>query len=222
MVIDVLQPLLGRNSMHNAKFQNTRSLRTEKRVTDFSDCVLPDSHISSQKGVLFVFEDTVAVIKMIIEGRSPSMRHISRTCRARLGSWFDRINLDLGIRITYVDTSEQIADTLTKGSFTRERWRQLTQLFMLMIPHTHFCIHSLVFSFVQKDDRMSKRLPELVTKSATAKQRLVRNFCAYSHHSLSSSSSSIYPMQNPAGRNSDQDANGVDSQKHLQRTQHSE
>ena len=29
-------------------------------------------------------------------------------------------------------------------------------------------------------------------------------------------------MQNPAARNSERDANGVDSQKHLQRTQHSE
>ena len=143
MVIDVLQPLLGRNSMHNAKLQNTKSLRTEERVTDFSDCVPPDSHISSRKSVLFVFEE-------IIEGWSPSMRHISRTCRARLGSLFDRINLDLGIRITHVDTSEQIADTLTKGSFTRERWRQLTQLFIPMIPHSHSCSHSLVFHLYRK------------------------------------------------------------------------
>ena len=39
------------------------------------------------------FEDNEAVIKMIIKGRSPTMRHVSRTHRVALEWLFDRINL---------------------------------------------------------------------------------------------------------------------------------
>ena len=37
-----------------------------------------------QEGLLYVFEDTEAVIKMIMKGRSPTMRHVSRTHRVAL------------------------------------------------------------------------------------------------------------------------------------------
>ena len=47
-----------------------------------------------QEALLFVFEDNEAVIKMIIKGRSPTMRLVSRTHRVALDWLFDRINLD--------------------------------------------------------------------------------------------------------------------------------
>ena len=50
------------------------------------------------------FEDNEAVIKMIIKGRSPTMRHVSRTHRVALDWLFDRINLESKIQIKYVDT----------------------------------------------------------------------------------------------------------------------
>ena len=49
---------------------------------------------SRQEALLYVFEDNEAVIKMIIKGRSPTMRHVSRTHRVALDWLFDRINLD--------------------------------------------------------------------------------------------------------------------------------
>ena len=54
-----------------------------------------------------------SVIKMIIEGRSPTMRHVSRTHRVALDWMFDRINLDPKIQIRHVDTKNQFADMLT-------------------------------------------------------------------------------------------------------------
>ena len=42
----------------------------------------------------YVFEDNEAVIKMLITGRSPTMRHVSRTHGVALDWLFDRINLD--------------------------------------------------------------------------------------------------------------------------------
>ena len=46
---------------------------------------------SGSNAMLYVFEDIEAVIKMIIKGRSSTMRHVSRTALDRL---FDRMNLD--------------------------------------------------------------------------------------------------------------------------------
>ena len=42
-----------------------------------------------QEALLYVFEDNEAVIKMIIKGRSPTMRHVSRTHRVALDWLFD-------------------------------------------------------------------------------------------------------------------------------------
>ena len=79
--------------------------------------------------MLYVFEDNEAVIKMIIKGRSPAMRHVSRTHRVALDWLFDRINLDSKIRIRYIDTKHQLADILTKGNVTRGEWNNLLHLF---------------------------------------------------------------------------------------------
>ena len=75
------------------------------------------------------FEDNEAVIKMITKGRSPTMRHVSRTHRVALDWLFDRINLDSKIQIKYIDTKNQLADILTKGKFTRDEWNHLLNLF---------------------------------------------------------------------------------------------
>ena len=74
--------------------------------------MIPSNIISShQEALLYVSEDNEAVIKMIIKGRSPTMRHVSRTHRVALDWLFDRINLD---------PKNQLADILTKGNFTHD------------------------------------------------------------------------------------------------------
>ena len=84
---------------------------------------------SGSNAMLYVFEDNEAVIKMIIKGRSPTMRHVSRTHRVALDWLFDRINLDSKIQIRCIDTKRQLADILTKGNFTRDEWNNLLHLF---------------------------------------------------------------------------------------------
>ena len=83
------------------------------------------SILLTQEALLYVFEDNEAVIKMIIKGRSPTMRLVSRTYRVALDWLFDRINLDPKIQIKYIDTKNQFADLLTKGNFTRGEWNHL-------------------------------------------------------------------------------------------------
>ena len=81
---------------------------------DFASSNVKSSH---QGASLYIFEHNQAVIKMIIKGRSPTMRHVSRTHRVALDWFFDRINLDPKIQIKNVDTKNQLADILTKGNF---------------------------------------------------------------------------------------------------------
>ena len=73
--------------------------------------------------------DNEAVVKMIFEGRSQTMSHVSRTHRVALDWLFDRINFDPKIQIRYVDTKTELADIKTKGSFTRDEWNHLLCLF---------------------------------------------------------------------------------------------
>ena len=61
---------------------------------DNNDFIPSNVQSSHQEALLYVFEDNEAVIKMIIKGRSPTMRHVSRTHRVALDWLFDRINLD--------------------------------------------------------------------------------------------------------------------------------
>ena len=67
--------------------------------------------------MLYIVEDNEAVIKMIIKGRSPTMRDVSRTHRVALDWLFHRINLDPKIHIKYVDTKHQLADIFDKREF---------------------------------------------------------------------------------------------------------
>ena len=89
--------------------------------------------------MFYIFEDNEAVIKMIIKGRSPTMRHVSRTHRVALDWLFDRINWDPKIQIKYVDTKQQLADILTKGNFTRVEWNNLLHLFNISIFSSASC-----------------------------------------------------------------------------------
>ena len=79
--------------------------------------------------MLYIFADNEAVIKMIVKGRSHTMRHVSRTHRVAFDWLFDGINLDPKIQIKYIDTKNQLADMLTKGNFTRVEWNHLSCLF---------------------------------------------------------------------------------------------
>ena len=81
------------------------------------DSVPSSVQSSRQEALLYVFEDDEAVIKMIIKGRSPAMRQVSRTHRVALDWLFDRINLDSKIQIKYIDTKNQLADIFNQREF---------------------------------------------------------------------------------------------------------
>ena len=81
------------------------------------DCVPSNVQCSHQEALLYVFADNEAVIKIIIKGRSPTMRHVSRTHRVALDWLFDRINLDPKIQIKYIDTKNPTRRHLNQSEF---------------------------------------------------------------------------------------------------------
>ena len=126
------QPVNGKNKSHN-----------KIDVVQDIDLVPSNVQSASREALLYVFEDNEAVIKMIMKGRSPTMRHVSRTHRIALDWLFDRINLDPKIQIKYIDTKNQLADILTKGNFTRDEWNHLLTLFNISHFSSTSCIAAM-------------------------------------------------------------------------------
>ena len=153
--------------------------RKKINVMENIDSVHPNVQSSRQEALLYVFEDNEAVNKMIVKGRSPTMRHVSRTHSVALDWLFDRISLDSKIQIKYIDTKNQLADILTKGNFTRDEWNHLLCLFN--IGH---------FSSTVCSAAMAKRLQqESGEERVTAKSRPVMNLSARMPSVVSSSTS---------------------------------
>ena len=119
------------------------------------DHVPPKGTHSGPSAMFCVFEDNEAGIKMIIKGRCPTMRHVSRTHRGGLDWSFDRSNLDPEIQIKYVDTKHQLADILTKGNFTCDEWNNLFCLFNDCHPSSLCCAKK--FSLTSCTKRMAKK-----------------------------------------------------------------
>ena len=143
------------------------------------DSVHSNVQSSRQEALLYVFEDNEAVIKMIIKGRSPTMRHVSRTHRVALDWLFDRINLDSKIQIKYIDTKNQLADIWTKGHFTRDEWNHLLCLFN--ISHFSSAVYFAVMAKRSQKDSEEERV--------TAKSRPMMNLTARTSSFVSSSTS---------------------------------
>ena len=151
-----LQGNLLRNTTLHMKNQNP----TKHVNLDLSNVDHVSSNVrSSQCGaMLYVFEDNEAVIDMIIKGRCPTMRHVSRTHRVALDWLFDWINLDPKIQVRYIDTKHLLADMLTKGNFTRDEWNNLLHLFNISHFSSLCCIQN--FSLNSCPKTMAKRIQE--------------------------------------------------------------
>ena len=156
----------GWNRQTNFPFHKRHKSQKKIGVMEDIDSVPSNVQSARQEALLYVFEDNEAVIKMITKGRSPTMRHVSRTHRVALDWLFDRINLDSKIQIKYIDTKNQLADFLTKGNFTRDEWNHL--LCLLNITR---------FSSTVCSAAMAKRIQqESGEERVTAKSRPMMKF----------------------------------------------
>ena len=101
-----VQPLNGKNKSYN-KIDAMQDI----------DSVPSNVQSANQEASLYVYEDNEAVIKMIMKGRSPTMRHVSRTRRVALDWLFDRINLDPKIPNQIHRHQKPTRRLLDKGEF---------------------------------------------------------------------------------------------------------
>ena len=88
------------------------------------------------------------------------MRHVSRTYRVALDWLFDRVNLEPQIQIKCVDTKNQLAEMLTKGSFSRDEWDHFLCVFDIMNFSMYSWSHFIDFlsnDQVREQSAMSKR-----------------------------------------------------------------
>ena len=165
------KPVNGKNKHH----------KSHMKIDAMKDIDSVPSNVQSarQEALLYVFEDNEAVIKMIIKGRSPTMRHVSRTHRVALDWLFDRINLDPKIQIKYIDTKNQLADILTKGNFTRDEWNHLLTLYNI----SHFSSIACITAMAKRAQQESGE------GHVTAKSRPMMNLTARTPSFVSSSAS---------------------------------
>ena len=127
-----------------------------------------------------MFDDNEAVIKMIIKGRSPTMRHVSRTHRVALDWLFDRINLDSKNPNQMHRHQKPTRRHLTKGNFTRDEWNHLLDLFNIC----HFSSTACTAAMAKRAQQGSGE------ERVTAKSRPMMNLTARMPSVLSSSTSS--------------------------------
>ena len=153
------------NKSKGQESQGNLSRNTTRHMKNNVDHVSSNVRSSRFGPMLFVFEDNEAVIEMINKGRSPTMRHVSRTHRVALDWFFDRIVPDPQIQIRYIDTKHQLADMLTKGNFTRDEWGNLLHLF----NSSHFSFHCHAQRIQeQKEDRIvAKSNPMVMNLTST-------------------------------------------------------
>ena len=98
--------LMNKREVRSTPHTIHKRKQSQRVINDLDNVDFIHSNVQSshQEALLYVFEDNEAVIKMIMKGRSPTMRHVSRTHRVVLDWLLDRINLDPKIQIKYIDT----------------------------------------------------------------------------------------------------------------------
>ena len=143
LVIDVFEPTAKDKGPSEITFPEKLTLRQTFDLFGAIDYIPPSLRICYGRGKLFCLEDNDAVIKMIVKGRSPNLRHVSRTHRVDLDWLFARAMKDPGIFVKYVGTKEQLADILTKGMFTANAWNTLLNLCLILSPESRKYINFL-------------------------------------------------------------------------------
>ena len=134
MAIEVLRSINNKVQPKHTSHQETgavldsktKAQHVKRRQKVEVDWVPTNTHSSQGESQLFIFEDNEAVIKMIIKGRRKSD---DETCvqNPPSCSWLVVWHNQFGTQNSnhFVDTKNQLADILTKGSFSKNEWNYL-------------------------------------------------------------------------------------------------
>ena len=157
---DQVQGNLLRNTTSNKHTQNKTKVPTQHDNFDLNnvDCVPSNAKFSRFGSMLYIFEDNEAVIKMIIKGRSPTMRHVSRTHRVALDWLFDKSSLAPKDSSQVCRHQTQTCRHFDKGNFTRDARNNL--LYLLNIGHFTSLCCAQTFSLTSCTRTMANMMQE--------------------------------------------------------------
>ena len=136
LIIDVFHPIENARVKPCPKDQNEgmksfpkpKTIYEELTNVDFVPTNLP---APNGRAVLVLLEDNDPVIQICIKGRNPTLRHVPRVHRVNTDACYERLREDPGIYMRYWPTKYQLADILTKGSFTKTEWDRLVDLLQI-------------------------------------------------------------------------------------------
>ena len=114
-------PFMNKREVRSTPHQIQKRKQSQGVINDLDNLDFIPSNVNSshQEALLYVFQDKEIVIKMIFKGRSPTMRHVSRTHTVALDCLFDRIIWTPKSKSNTL-TPKTNSHTLTKGNFTRD------------------------------------------------------------------------------------------------------
>ena len=160
--------------------------KSQKKINGMENIDSDPSNVQSslQEALLYVFEDNEAVIKMIIKGRSPTMRHVSRTHRvAWLVVWSN-----WKMQVKYIDTKSQL------GWYPN--WRKFhtwwVESFVVLVQYQPFQFYSVLWTMAKRSQHDSGE--ERVTAKSRPMMRLIASLPSHV-----SSSTSVSPVKRSYG-----------------------
>ena len=102
-----------------AKCDPSRLLKSQNSQTTKNHWSRSTKRTRVQQSCLYMLicEDNEVVMKMVIKGRRPHVRFVSRRHRVNLDGLFGRVNLESNISVKCVHTNQQIADYFNERFF---------------------------------------------------------------------------------------------------------
>ena len=144
----------GANSFSKSKAQKIKRRQKIDQLSDV-DYVPTNTHSSHNESQMYIFEDNEAVIKMIMAGRSPTMRHVSKPTESLLIGFLTESIWNPKPKTNMLTPKNQLADILTKIGLSRGEWNQFLCLFSILRISRGSFVANLAFFFDNSD--MSKR-----------------------------------------------------------------
>ena len=157
-------------------FPKPKTIYEELTSVDYVPTNLP---APNGRAILVLLEDNDPVIQICIKGRTPTLRHVPRVHRVNTDACYERIREDPGIYMRYWPTKYQLADILTKGSFTKTEWDRLVDLLQIRPAkyknkqekdaQARLTQASSLFGETDLDETCSANIPVTLTKSTKHK-----------------------------------------------------
>ena len=128
---ELVTELLG-TQKQNVETQKPKVVPTDAEMNPYSPQFNPGKYFAYTRKprsstVLIVAEDNQAVMKIIQKARSMSLRHLPRTHRIDI-HWLFEVCANPQVRMTYVNTKQQVADLMTKAINAPPTWEHLLDI----------------------------------------------------------------------------------------------